>query len=598
MGSKNSKKTEDKAIIAVEQFFLQSQTVDTFLASNDKEPIWDGHFYLYSNPDAKKEHFIGRVPAQIKGKSVKKFKMTNFTYPIKMTDLNGYLHEGTYYIVVQETNTDSKIFYRELTPIVVRNIIRAHKGQNSVNVVMFQFPETIKEAETNLRQFMTDCIRQTSFADAEPFTFKDLKSHGITSFSFTKAIPDKTIPSMIAITQKPLYVYANISDKIKVPLGDGPMEMAFAKDVPSAVSVNGKTYYTHYKSEIEKGHATLYIGNCLAVTIEPKDDGISSISFKFETNIKSLRNAVNDANFITNLAKYKAITIGSKEFVIPKDFNQNFIEYWIDRFENWNALQQTLDILNIKEDLDLDLITEKDDTTANVLINMIKDKKEMSLKLKGTSIINLKFANIYIRLLAIKLKSGKYRLFNYFDRSVGIRSYYQYPDGKYQKSVYSSVDAKDLEECSNINFDDVIPSFEEIEDKNPHVYERANYFGLHLLNASDEIKDNETRRRGYLQCAETVFSWVMGKDATNKSLYFINIMQVRNKLGILSDKDRGALNTLLSSKDERDSVKFGASLILGDIKSAQKYWNMLDNNDHKASKQWPIWKLAEGKIIE
>ena len=73
MGSKNSKKTEDKAIIAVEQFFLQSQTVDTFLASNDKEPIWDGHFYLYSNPDAKKEHFIGRVPAQIKGKSVKKF---------------------------------------------------------------------------------------------------------------------------------------------------------------------------------------------------------------------------------------------------------------------------------------------------------------------------------------------------------------------------------------------------------------------------------------------------------------------------------------------------------------------------------------------
>ena len=55
---------------------------------------------------------------------------------------------------------------------------------------------------------------------------------------------------------------------------------------------------------------------------------------------------------------------------------------------------------------------------------------------------------------------------------------------------------------------------------------------------------------------------------------------------------------MLSSKDERDSVKFGASLILGDIKSAQKYWNMLDNNDHKASKQWPIWKLAEGKIIE
>lgn len=593
-----SKKIEDIAIHAVKDFFLPCDTIEMFIASNDKEPTWDGHFYLYNDGDGRKEHLIGRVAAQIKGKTIKQFKEKGFKYPVDMADLKAYLHEGTFYIVIQEKDLETKIFYRDLTPVLVRNIIKAHKGQKSARILMLPFPESYKEAENYLRQFLIDCRMQTSFADAEPFTFEDLKTYGITAFSFTKAIKDKTIPSMIAVTQKPLYVYANIGDKIKVPLGDGPMEMTFAKDVPSAISVNGKTYYTHYKSKIEKGHATLYIGNCLAVTIEPKDDGITSISYKFETNIKSLRNAVNDANFITNLAKYKAITIGSKELVIPQNFNQNFIDYWIDRFENWNALQQTLDILNIKEDFDLNLITEKDDTTANVLISMIKDKKEMSLKLKGTSIINLKLANIYIRLLAIKLKSGKYRLFNYFDRSVGIRGYYQYPDGKFQESIYSSVDAKDLEECSNINFDDVIPSFEEIEGKNPHVYERANYFGLYLLNASDDINDNETRRRDYLQCAETIFSWVMGRDAKNKSLYLINIMQVHNKLGLLSDKDKESLNEMLANNDERDSVKFGASLIFGDIKSAQTYWNKLDDNDHKAAKEWPIWKLADGKINE
>lgn len=181
---------------------------------------------------------------------------------------------------------------------------------------------------------------------------------------------------------------------------------------------------------------------------------------------------------------------------------------------------------------------------------------------------------------------------------MGIRGYYQYPDGKFQESIYSSVDAKDLVECGNIIYDEVIPSFEEIEGKNPHVYERANYFGLHLLNASDEINDNETRRRDYLKCAETVFSWVMGRDAKNKSLYLINIMQVHNKLGLLSGKDKESLNTMLANNDERDSVKFGASLILGDIKSVQTYWNKLDDNDHKAAKEWPIWKLADGKINE
>lgn len=593
-----SKKIEDIAIHAVKDFFLPCDTIEMFIASNDKEPTWDGHFYLYNDGDGRKEHLIGRVAAQIKGKTIKQFKEKDFKYPVNMADLKAYLHEGTFYIVIQEKDLETKIFYRDLTPVLVRNIIKAHKGQKSARILMLPFPESYKEAENYLRQFLIDCRMQTSFADAEPFTFEDLKTYGITAFSFTKAIKDKTIPSMIAVTQKPLYVYANIGDKIKVPLGDGPMEMAFAKDVPSAISVNGKTYYTHYKSKIEKGHATLYIGNCLTVTVEPKADGITYLSFKFETNIKSLRNAVKDAEFIYTLSQYKAIKIGAKELVIPQEFNQKFIDYWKDRFENWNALQQTLEILNIKEDLDLNLITEKDDTTANVLISMIKDKKEMSLKLKGTSIINLKLANIYIRLLAIKLKSGKYRLFNYFDQSVGIRSYYQYPDGKFQESIYSSVDAKALVECSNIIYDEVIPSFEEIEGKNPHVYERANYFGLHLLNASDEINDNETRRRDYLQCAGTIFSWVMGRDAKNKSLYLINIMQVHNKLGLLSDKDKESLNEMLANNDERDSVKFGTSLILGDIKSAQTYWNKLDDNDHKAAKEWPIWKLADGKINE
>ena len=90
----------------------------------------------------------------------------------------------------------------------------------------------------------------------------------------------------------------------------------------------------------------------------------------------------------------------------------------------------------------------------------------------------------------------------------------------------------------------------------------------------------------------------MGRDAKNKSLYLINIMQVHNKLGLLSDKDKESLNEMLANNDERDSVKFGASLILGDIKSAQTYWNKLDDNDHKAAKEWPIWKLADGKINE
>lgn len=45
-----------------------------FIASNDKEPTWDGHFYLYNDGDGRKEHLIGRVATQIKGKTINQFK--------------------------------------------------------------------------------------------------------------------------------------------------------------------------------------------------------------------------------------------------------------------------------------------------------------------------------------------------------------------------------------------------------------------------------------------------------------------------------------------------------------------------------------------
>lgn len=596
MANKNSKKIEDIARITVEKFFLQSQTVDTYLASNDKEPIWDGHFYLYNEADAKKDHFIGRIPAQIKGKVVKRFKMSNFTYPIKMTDLKGYLHEGTYYIVVQETMTGSQIFYRELTPVLVRNIIRAHKGQNSVNVVMYQFPEVINEAEINLRQFMIDCRRQTSFADAEPFTFEDLKTYGITSLSITKAITDKTIPSMIAITQKPLYIYANIGDKIHIPLGEGPMTMTFAKDTQETVSVNGTTYYTHYNSKVEKGYVSFSIGNCLTVIVKPQSDGSNLISLKFETNIKYLREAVRDADFIVNLAQYRTINIGRYQLDIPEIENHGFIDYWKDRLKNWNAFQETLDILNIKEDFDLTLLNKTDNATIDVLVNMIKDKKEVSLKLKGTSIINLKLANLYIRLMAIKLKNGKYRLFNYFDRSSGIRGSYKYPDGTFQDSIYSSIETNDIVNCCNLYYEDVIPSYEEIKAINPHVYERANQFGLYLLLASDLLTDNKWRRSDLMHCACSLFEWILDNDDKNYDLYELNIIQAHKRLNMFSEEDKANIERMLNDSNDNVIIKFGAYLLTDNIKEAKNYWEKIDKENKQAITKLPIWKYTNGKI--
>ena len=62
----DSKQIEKRALLAVENYFIKSKVVHTYLSENDKEPFWDGHFYLYSNERKTKDNFIGRIAVQVK----------------------------------------------------------------------------------------------------------------------------------------------------------------------------------------------------------------------------------------------------------------------------------------------------------------------------------------------------------------------------------------------------------------------------------------------------------------------------------------------------------------------------------------------------
>lgn len=590
-----NKKIESIAINAVETFFLPSSMVDTFLAKNDREPAWDGHFYLNSSEDGNKEQLLGRVPAQIKGKTMRKFKEMNFTYPIEMTDLKAYLHEGTYYIVVQEKGVETMIFYRELTPVLVRSIIRAHKGQKSVNVLMFPFPASYTEAENNLRQFMTDCRQQVSFADAEPFDFDDVKKMGVHSFSMSKPASRNNIPLLVSITQKPLYIYANIYDKIKVPIGDGPVTLTMAKEIKAPISVNGTVYYDHYKSTIENGCMSLSIGACLTVRIQPREDGSSDVKFTFEPNIRFLRNAIHDTKFILDVIAYKQIKIADWEWgSLPDVADKSLVDYWREHLTGWLTLRNTLDLLHVREDLDLSLLKKKDETSIDILIAMIMDRKDLSLKEDKTAVLNMNLGKLHLWLLVVKLTNGKCRMFNYFDRSSGLVGSYKYPDGTFRESIYSSLSAKDLLKCSNIYYDDVIPSYQEIVEVNPHAYERANIFGLYLLDASDHLEGSDTRKEDYLNCAESLFLWLKDNDKGGDSeLYSINIIQVHKRRNAITEDERILLRNMLNSDNNSGSAKLCAAVLSDDLDSAKDLWTKLDENTRELIMKWPIWYFGQ-----
>ena len=74
----DTKAIEEKALLSVKYFVVDSKVISQYIPENDKEPSWDGHFYLYKKSTKTKDDFIGRVPVQVKGIEVDKFVIKDF----------------------------------------------------------------------------------------------------------------------------------------------------------------------------------------------------------------------------------------------------------------------------------------------------------------------------------------------------------------------------------------------------------------------------------------------------------------------------------------------------------------------------------------
>lgn len=97
----SKKAIETISVNAVRDSIVMSEYLDQFIPDNDKEPFWDGAVYIYKSDDHKKENFQGRVPVQVKGQECSDLSLDEISFPVRTTDLRGYLADGgaVYFVV-------------------------------------------------------------------------------------------------------------------------------------------------------------------------------------------------------------------------------------------------------------------------------------------------------------------------------------------------------------------------------------------------------------------------------------------------------------------------------------------------------------------
>lgn len=587
---------EDIAVNTVKRKFERSAVVSTYLASNDKEPLWDGHLYVYKNngKGRNNENLIGRIPSQVKGKEVKKFKDSDFKFSIELNDLRKYRTDGgIIFFVVQICGDEERIFYAELTPVVLANIIKQHGIKKTTSVRFEKIPDDLKDCEILIRELYENLQLQKPAVVTEPLSFEKLKNLKTKAFKYAVA-PKGNQSFAETITSRPIYLYAIINDDLPaIPMEGGPCHLSLSKLVNEDVAIDNKIYFNEYRNIIDTDFITISVGDCLKLSYPRVGDKTNiKTSISFNSSNKTLSEAINILEFIKAFSKSGKIKIGSQEmaFRIPgfkSDETDSLLNLYV---EGHNALK----CLGCNEELILSDISADGENWLRFLSEAVKPDNNIEFDTKLSGPNRVQIGNVEL-LIFFYNENNHVAVKSIFDKSLEISAIRKYPEGKIKDSVFGYFNKDEYLRISNIPYKEIVPSYNEIKDINPYTETNLNNLGLLLISVYDEMPDNNPRKKLIAETVVDICNYLYDNcsDKALQQIYFINKCQMYKRIGNLPDNDEQTLTDLLYDPQASNMIKCASAIMLQDKKAFDHYWKTLDDTEQKSISEFPIWKLKE-----
>ena len=467
----NRKDIEERALLKFKDYLVYSKRMSQYLAENDKEPTWDGHIYLYNCAHKVKAHQIGRIPVQVKGTEVVRFKRTKFKFSIDTVGLKAFLLEPTVYVVCQEKkgSMDRELYYRFLLPETVKKILSGHKGQASVSVLMKPLPDSDTFAE-KLQMFLTDKTKQLGFAHKQSPSMQAVLKRGLPlQLSTPKKFPD--IAHLYGyLSQNETFLYAKNDEEFGtvVPVDGGPFRFSFSKHEEEKIKVGDRIFFDVYTHEIKNGRDYIIAGDgmlTIDLPISEKDETPVKLSITCPSSY--LDDFVKHGELVMALKEHRIITIGDCDI----DIGNNGIEGDIVQLEKnlsvWKVLQETLEKMHVKRRLEVDKISADDERALSLIIDCVHDGKLISLdNPPEPGVYVFEIANLNLLLYLAKATPSKFYIGDIFDS--GVKFKVSVDDGSTwtPTCVFSYLRDELLwQVCDNIDFSAIEKSYESIQPK-------------------------------------------------------------------------------------------------------------------------------------
>ena len=588
---------EQYAVDAVRDCINYSDHLSPFVSDNDKEPSWDGHVYIYGSKKSK-EHLKGRIPVQVKGTEQTDLTRAEITFRMSMADLRNYLHDGGCLLLVvyikqdkEAMKTQSQIYYRELTPVRLKEMLAGVKeNAQSMLVSLVKMPETISAIDDMVLNCLNNCKKQASFADTPLPTYEELNKAGLIerlSIPFSR-FGMNTRPEE-AYLSSDSYVYAKVRGMEALQPLAGLMDKKFiSHDENIPISVNGVVYYDGCNI-LEAVDKTVYrIGKGLTITGQKDSQGVS---VKY-TAPKMLRDYVRDQRFMIAAVNNGGWEIGRLRMDITpnnSDLSQYDIDEQTQRFEFYSKVVRLFEIIGCEEDIDITTFTDEHVLRLYRLITGIVDKEVVEgLRNDLPPLMYMEVGSLRFMIGFSKTdKEGAYILKDF--RDVDVCAIVKTNDGQeIPLPKYSLLKKEDLMTVSNIPFDKILNSFKTFSASD-HVYNAANALLLELIAAFDSAKGR--RKERLLNTATEIADWLcdLPETAWDARISRLNKLQLIKRVRELNDDERNTLYDITEGWPRQLDVLTGAYLLLGEKGRAQRFYSQMTPEEQKAFASYPIY---------
>lgn len=576
MATASSKRIEEMATTALKTALLSCPILESYINNNDKTPSWDGTIFVYRNGTQKKTDWIGKVPIQVKG-TEKNYVYDNATFSCSVADLRNYYNDGgcVFFLVsVNPTTGFSSIYYASLLVFDLKKILSEAGNQKTYSIRLAAFPRNnVCEISSIFLSFIENSRKQISFIGKELTSLEQLEKNGviIESLTFNTSGIGLNMGNIgDYISSHDFYLYAKPKGvDIEIPI-DKVSNAIFSRPIMGKVCVNDEEFYPSYKVISQNGQSQILIGKGINLSLDHKEHKVT-LSFKAKG---TLSDYILDSRCFITVVESKEITLNGAKLSFQNTDSIDLTVYK-EQLRYYEDVKKMLDILGVTEELQLNNLTQTDETNIRNFVNATLYNKGIGFP--GATVTPVygafKIANLSIWIWATKKDDGYYQLGSFFSphhiaafESDDVDQTHPVP-----ASQYLLMDKNAFVHTSNMDYEKIKKDIRSMEH-HPLLLDGTTHLLLNILHGYDA---QGQKNDALLSLADSVCEWLAKYNGEiDSQIVRLNQLQIIKRKRKLKTQEIVELGKL-SETTNAVNIRCGAYLLLDDIENAQKCFDIL-----------------------